>query len=245
MIERYGDIFVVRDDLLPGGSKSRFVPYIIPDGTTEIVYGAPFCGGAPVAIAVEGQRRGIPVTIFYAQRKELTPRQKRVAGLGARLELITPGYMTVVQARARAYAAERGATFLPLGIDLPEAQDPFVEAIRGVVAGLEPSEVWCATGSGMLARCLALALPKSQVKAVAVGLASRWQLQMVNRSRLLPDHRVFPPNVEVIQSSLRFERKIQWKAPFDSCDHYDRKAWAICVNQAKPGALMWNVMGTE
>lgn len=232
-IERHGEIFVVRDDLLAGGAKSRFVPYLVPRGATELVFGAPFCGGAPVALAVEGKRRGLPVTIFYAARAELSGRQRRVAALGANLQLVRPGYMTVVQARARAYAEQRGATFYPLGFDVPEAEEPFVEAIRRLTADLHPPEIWCASGSGMLARCIGKARPDAQVKAVAVGLASRWQAQ------------VFPSNVEIRPAGVPFDRKSTATAPFPCCGHYDRKAWSRCVSEAKPGSLFYNVMGDE
>lgn len=232
-IERHGEFFVVRDDLLPGGAKSRFLPAIVPSMARELVFGAPFCGGAPVALAVEGRRLGIPVTIFYAARAELTARQRRVRDLGARLEFVRPGYMTVVQARARAYAEVAGAHFFPLGFDVPEAMEPLIEQVRAIAGPLQPPQVWCATGSGMLARCLALALPRAKVKAVAVGLRSRWTRQE------------FPLNVEVIEAALPFERKSVCVAPFDSCGHYDRKAWDLCSRYGAPGALAWNVMGDE
>ena len=236
MIERHGNIFVVRDDLRPGGAKTRFVEHAIAPGARELVYGAPFCGGAPLALAVIGQQLGVAVTIFYAARAELTARQKRVESYGAALQFVSPGYMTVVQARARAYALNVGAQFLPLGIDVPAVEAPFVASLRSEAddAGLDPSEVWCATGSGMLARCLGLAFPSAQIRAVAVGLESRWSNQFF-----------MPSNVEITPAGMPFEKKTKATAPFDSCGHYDRKAWARCVNEAKPGALFFNVLGDE
>lgn len=229
-IERYGDRFVARDDLLPGGAKSRFVPDIVPSNACELVFGAPFCGGAPVALAVEGQRRGLPVTIFYAARAVLSPRQQRVAALGARLECVRPGYMTVVQKRARDYCAQTGAHFFPLGFDVPEAEEPMIESLRAAAPGNEFPEIWCATGSGMLARCIATAFPKTKVMATAVGLRSRWSVQ------------TFPPNVQITEAAERFEQQTWASAPFPSCGHYDRKAWARCEMLGAPGALFWNVM---
>jgi hypothetical protein len=233
MIERHGDVFVVRDDLLEGGSKSRFLPYIVPKQARELVFGAPFCGGAPVALAVEGRRRGIPVTIFYASRKRLTPRQQRVQKLGAKIEMVAPGYMTVVQARARRYAEMQGAHFYPLGFDVPEAEEPFIVQIRALLKEMSPPEIWCATGSGMLARCLALAMPRAKIMATAVGLPSRWQAQE------------FPSNVRIAPADMPFERKAPNVSPFPCCGHYDRKAWRLCAQRAKPGAVFWNVMGDE
>lgn len=52
-----GRTLVARDDLLPGGTKRRFLP-ILCEGYREIVFGAPFCGGAPVALAHYGKDKG-------------------------------------------------------------------------------------------------------------------------------------------------------------------------------------------
>ena len=48
VLEKHGRITVVRDDLLEGGSKLRFLPFLV-QGAEEVVFGAPFCGGAPLA----------------------------------------------------------------------------------------------------------------------------------------------------------------------------------------------------
>ena len=74
-------IAVVRDDLMPGGSKTRFLPALMRRHD-HVVYAAPFCGGSPVALAVIGQRLGVRVTLFYAQRETPTPRQRLVRQAG-------------------------------------------------------------------------------------------------------------------------------------------------------------------
>lgn len=233
VLERYaGDITVVRDDLLDeGGSKLRFLPFLTA-GADEVVFGGPFCGGAPLALAVLGAHTGQRVTLFYAKRAELHWRQKRAQELGGCLEFVSPGYMTVVQARARAYAAQAGALFLPLGFDVPAAEEPFVAAMEAVRRRVgSPDEVWCAAGSGMLARCLGRAFPDSAVQAVAVGLASRHEAQAL------------PPNVALLDAGYRFERKARAAAPFSSCGHYDAKAWELCLARRKGRTLFWNVAG--
>lgn len=231
MIAKHEHIRVVRDDVLEGGSKLRFLPFLVR-GFEEIVYGAPFCGGAPLALSVIGRESGQKVTIFYAGRAQLHRRQEQVKANGAVLRFVRPGYMTCVQARAKAYAQNSGAYFLPLGFDVPEAVEPFLQAIERVrkVVG-DPPQVWCATGSGMLARCLALGFPSSEVKAVTVGLRSRHGKQE------------FPKNVALIEQPLAFEQRCRAESPFPSCPNYDLKAWEICQREAVAGALFWNVMG--
>ncbi len=224
-------ISVVRDDLLYGGSKTRFLPFLVGDAQ-EVVFGGPFCGGAPVALAAIGRMLGRRVTLFYAKRKELHPRQRWAQSQGAKLVEVPFGYMSHVQAKARAYAKEAGALFLPLGFDVPAAEEPFIEVMRQLRDGCF-DEVWCASGSGMLARCLGRALPEAHVQAVAVGLASRWKRQTM------------PANVTVHEAPYRFDQACRLKqaAPFPICPNYEAKAWELLLEKARGRVLFWNVVG--
>lgn len=231
VIEEHAGVSVLRDDLLPGGSKSRFLPFLIGKAE-EVVFGGPFCGGAPLALSVVGQELGVRVTLFYAKRNRLHPRQALALSHGATIYQVPFGYMTNVQVKAKRYAESKGALFLPLGFDLPEASAPFVEVMAGVRRKLgSPDQVWCATGSGMLARCLGAAFPESQIMGVAVGLKSRWSKQE------------FPANVRLIDPGIEFAQETKASAPFPSCPNYDRKAWAICAREHRGRALFWNVLG--
>jgi hypothetical protein len=174
IVERHANISVVREDLVDGGSKARFLPFLIR-GARHIVFGGPFCGGAPYALSVVGRRPGIRVTLFYAQRKRENwhPNRVRARENGATIFQVPCGYMTNVQKKARTYARQHGALFLPLGFDVPQAAEPYVEIMRGVRRSLgTPDQIWCATGSGMLARCLGVAFPESLVTGVSVGLGA-------------------------------------------------------------------------
>src|SRR5262249_4747477 len=136
------------------------------------------------------------------------------------------------QAKARAYAAQAGALFLPLGFDVPAAEAPFVESMREVRKRVgDPDEVWCCAGSGMLARCLARAFPHSAIRAVAVGLASRHDAQ--------PS----PLKVTLLACDYDSAEQTRPSCPFPSCGHYDRKAWEILVRQSRGSVLFWNVAG--
>ena len=231
VIEAHKAIAVLRDDLLEGGSKLRFLPYLVGDAE-EIVFGGPFCGGAPLALSVLGRVMQRRVTLFYAKRKDLHPRQRAAAANGATIMEVPAGRMSVVQARAREYAAQAGALFLPLGFDVPAAEEPF----EGYLADLRerigsPDEIWCAAGSGMIARCLGRAFPLSRVKAVAVGLASRHAKQE------------FTKNVELLPCRYGFEQEAKHRAPFNACLHYEAKAWEMCAEQSQGSVLFYNVLG--
>ncbi len=231
VIQQIDRLLVLRDDLLEGGSKLRFLPFLAP-GEHELVFGGPFCGGAPLALSVIGREQKRPVTLFYAARKELHARQQAAIANGAKIEWVRPGYMGVVQARAQKYAAEKGAQFLPLGFDVPLATEPFAEfmlELRKKVG--DPPQIWCAAGSGMLARNIAKAFPSSEIRAVAVGLKSRHGKQD------------FPGNVRMERHDFDFARPVRAEAPFPSCPNYDRKAWQMAQRLAAPGSLFWNVLG--
>jgi hypothetical protein len=87
--------------------------------------------------------------------------------LGARVFKVSPGYLSTVQARAREYCQRSGARLAPFGMDVPGATDAIAAAARMI--GVSPDEVWCAGGSGVLARGLAQAWPGARLHVVAVG----------------------------------------------------------------------------
>lgn len=223
-------VTVVRDDLLIGGTKTRFLPGLL-DGEREVVFGGPFCGGAPVALAAVGKAMGIKITIFYAQRAKLHKRQQQAAALGADLHFVNPGYMTVVQKRARDYAKHAGALFLPLGFHTDKATDIFVSQIRDQFGVAGYDEVWCATGSGMLARSLGLAFPNALVYGVAVGLSSRWKNVQLT------------PNVTIIESRYKYEAESKQHTDFPACPNYEKKAWEEMKGRGMGNVLFWNVIG--
>ena len=231
VIERHGAIDVLRDDLLDGGTKMRFLPFLVA-GADEVVFGGPFCGGAPLALSVIAREGGPRATLFYAKRKALHPRQVRALRNGATIYQVPHGYMSNVQAKARAYAAAHGALFLPLGFDVPAAEEPLAEMIAGVRRRLgTPAQVWCAAGSGMLARNLARGFPGSAIHAVGVGLRSRHDAQ------------AFPANVILTEAGMPFAKECRAWAPFPCDPNYDRKAWTAAALSARGTALFWNVMG--
>lgn len=221
-------ITVVRDDLFPGGTKARFLGALFDDAD-ELVYASPAEGGAQTALASVAQQLGKRATIFVAERKEPHPRAIMAKKLGAQVCMVSPGYLTVVQARARAYCRASGAKLVPFGADLPEAVEAIAAAARSL--DLDPAEVWCASGSGVLARGLAAAWPNAQRHVVQVG------------RQLQPSH---VAGAAIHRAPLPFEKAFKGDVPFPSDRHYDAKAWAICKEKARREAglvVFWNVTG--
>ena len=230
IIEEHDGVLVVREDLLLGGSKIRFLPHIVGNAR-EVVFGGPFCGGAPYALSVWGKMTGTRITLFYAKRKALHWRQKAAFRNGATIYQVPAGRMSVVQYRARNYAQQAGALFLPLGFDVANATEPYERVMRQVQKRVRVDEVWCAVGSGMLARCLARSFPLARVYGVIVGLRSRNQAQD------------FPGNVTLLDCGYDFAQETAAPVPFPACRNYEAKAWEIMRRRSKGRALFWNVLG--
>jgi len=166
VVKEHEGVTVVRDDMFPGGTKARFLPVLF-NSADEVVYASPAEGGAQTALAHTAAALGKRATIFVAKRAKPHPRALEAKRVGAKVMQVSPGYLTVVQARAREYCNRTGAMLAPFGVNLPAAIDRIAEA--ALMTGLEPDEVWCASGSGVLARGLARAWPNARRHVVEVG----------------------------------------------------------------------------
>ena len=194
------------------------------------MFGAPFCGGAPYALSVIARETETKTTLFFAKRKNHHRRQVQAYKNGAKIYEVPYGYMSNVQSKARKYAQENGALFLPLGFDVPEAEEPFTEFMSKINSKYKYDQIWCAVGSGMLARCLSRGFPDTEIHGVAVGLKSRNTKQNYGSNLTLHD------------SGMKFEKAIKYDGLFPSCEHYDMKAWKKCKEMSKGKVLFWNVM---
>jgi hypothetical protein len=227
IVVEHNGIAVVRDDLFPGGTKARFLPAMF-DSADELVYASPAEGGAQTALATVARDLGKRAVIFVAKRGTPHARSLAAKALGARVYQVAPGYLAVVQARAAAYASAAGATLVPFGADTPAA----VEAIGRAAAaiGEEPDQVWCAAGSGVLARGLAQAWPKAERHVVQVG-------------RKLSPEDVAGAAIHIYPRP--FGATARSTPPFPSDPHYDAKAWETMAARRKRARrlVFWNVVG--
>ena len=222
-VEEHAGVLVVRDDLLPGGTKMRAVlPLMESHAAAEYVYASPAQGYAQVAMAQCARLLGRRATVFTAARKVPHPLTRAAAEAGAAVVPVACGYLSVVQARARAYAAARGACLVPFGVDDEASLGAIAEA--ALATRLQPSEVWSVAGSGVLTRALQRAWPRARFVAVVVGR----EACDTGRAR-----RIVHP--------LPFGRPARVRPPFPSAPGYDAKAWEYIRAEAGPGALFWNV----
>jgi len=226
IVTHHDGIAVVRDDLFPVGTKARFLPVLFDD-SDEVVYASPAEGGAQTALAHTAAALGKRATIFVAKRKQPHNRALEAKRVGAKVMQVPHGYLNVVQARAREYCKRTGAKLAPFGVNMPEAIETIAAAAKAT--GLEPDEVWCASGSGVLARSLAMAWPNARRHVVEVGRA-------LSASEVA--------GATIYKAGMPFSKALKEKPPFPSCPHYDAKAWRICKTRRGAGlVLFWNVTG--
>lgn len=212
---------VVRDDLLPGGTKVRALPALIDDDSAdEFVYAGPAYGYAQVALGHACRSAGRRATCFVPARSSLHPRSTEALAAGTRIVEVRHGRLSVLKARARDYCAATSARLLPFGLDTPA----FVSALAAVARPVaDPAEVWCVAGSGALTRALQEAWPAAAHHAVVVGASP-------DVGRAVRWHAPEP-----------FERDARRPPPYPATSNYDAKVWQFVVDQASPGALIWNV----
>ena len=220
VIQRFGTLLVLRDDMIPGGTKRRVIDYLLR-GATEFVYASPAYGYAQVALALACREAGYKATIFTAKRGTPHDRTLEAMRAEANVVMIPYGYLSNVQSKAKRYAEERGARLLPFGFDTPE----FGERLTALAKSLPicPSEVWSVAGSGTLTRALQAAWPSARFYAIRVGANADTGV------------------AHAYQATEPFERNARRPPPFPSCSNFDAKAWCYVEEYANPGALFWNV----
>ncbi len=225
VLQRHGDFWVVRDDLLAGGTKARaLAAFMAASQAQEFVYAGPAQGYAQLALAHTARAFGRRATVFTAARRSLHPVTLAAQSLGARVEQVAFGRLSVVRARAREHAAQTGAELLPFGLDV----EICIQAIASAARSLEltPAEVWTVAGSGVLTRALQRAWPGARFVAVIVGGRS---CDIGRADRL--------------EYPAPFEAKAGVQPPFPSVPTYDAKGWHLMQQRAQKDALFWNVAG--
>jgi hypothetical protein len=227
VISEVGHLRVVRDDLIPGGTKQRVLAPIMESlmcsGYRRFVYGGPAEGYAQLALAYAAREVGAMAVYFVARRKVRHPNTQRAALAGCEIREVDHGRLNVVQARARAYCAEVGAYHFPLGFAIPEFERLLAAEVAEALDGVDVPEVWSVAGTGLLSRCIQAARPDARVYAVRVGLEPD-----VGSARLYTAPEAFADPAREMP-------------PFPSTINYDAKAWQFIRRYASPGALFWNV----
>lgn len=233
VIDEHDGIYVVRDDLLYGGSKMRYMDFLIQKiKQKEIAYGGSSAfGNSQVALSLLAKRHNKRLTIFMAKRnpENFTKNQKLAIKEGANMEMVKMGFLTVTLKRAKDFVAEDPENRFYLDWDFGE-DDSINESMKKIVKQIKvkPTEIWSVAGSGLINRALQYAFPDIPVNMVQVG--HKLSEKDVGRAK-------------IYVSPYKFDKEVKEdeRPPFPSSLNYDAKAWVFIKKYAKKGALFWNV----
>lgn len=230
-IEQHNGILVLRDDLLPGGTKSVFIEQLLNPSAAKYVYASPVYGGFQIALSAISQKIGKKAVIFCAKRNKPHANTLQCKKFGADIYQVNAGYLSVVTAKAKEYCQKMpDAELLPFGANSPIAINAIAARCQLLtnIIGSEPDNIVCAVGSGTLLQGILRGTSHTKVLGVQVGKECTIRHPRFTRY-------VYPKP---------FEKESHFKSPFPSCANYDLKAWEI-LNNLKPlpgNTLFWNVM---
>jgi len=231
VVEKHLDFYVVRDDKLGYGSKSRFIDFLISTSTEveEWVYGAANkVGWGPISMTHVCNRYGKKAVCFIAERKEPTWHQQKVLDMGGIIHWVPNGMLNVTISKAKKYFLEDPIKrrLLPMGLDHSTVLGSIIKVARSI--DVNPTEIWTVASSGTLTRGLQMAFPDVPVYAVQIG----HKMNDYEKRR-----------ATVMVSPYKYDQRVEdeYLPPFESEKYYDAKVWEFVKTHGKPGALIWNV----
>lgn len=233
VVEQFGDKYVLRADLAPGGLKAFGGERVIAETPHDtLVYCAPRQGHAPDAIAMLAQMYGKKCVFFCPASKEVSDHQGALfAYPHVDIRFFKIAAMPVLNSYAKKWAEENDAQYLPFGLTGNTTVTAGLANMANTVTeliGREPSEIWCAVSTGTMVRALQIGWPSAKAYGVAVA-------------RNIHDGEI--GEAEVVSATMPFLKAdpIAKEMPFPTTAAYDAKAWEGFVKRAKPGSIFINV----
>ena len=241
--------FVVRDDLLPGGSKQRacapFLEDLVKKGFDQFYYASPFAGFAQVALAYTCQQLGLKCVLYCEkdQTKE-SPNAKHeftqlAESYGAKIIILETLDMCEKQAKREALMALRSIK-IPLGFNCEsftiafekELRYQWTEVIQSIK--LNPARIWLPVGSGTLASVFERILPAStEIMCVDVRVLAASDQRILSL--------IHKPRINLYSAPEYFHEPADLPPTIPSNTHYDAKIWQFLSKFGHDYDLWWNV----
>jgi hypothetical protein len=257
-IEKYHNkagIYILRDDLLPGGTKSILIDSLLVnrEDVNELVYASPCYGGFQIALSIFCKNNNKQATIFCAKRTIRHPNTEICIRNGANIVEVPYGYLSVVEKHAREYirAKEPGVTLkIAFGANSPESINIIASRAKRVIEtfhttyGTPPDEIWCAVGSGTLINGIIQAYNEMRGKEMDERPLKIYGVQVGKEFNGSGSNY---PNVTILVYPKPFEYSSKLKVNFPSMPNYDLKAFELCLEHNKNShdnkkVLFWNVL---
>lgn len=230
-IEQHNGVNVLRDDLLPGGTKACFIGELLDQSFDFHVYASPVYGAFQIALAEYCRQHNRRAVIFCAKRGEPHENTLRAKQAGARVLQVPYGYLSNVQAKARQFCRENNGQYLEFGGRHEVAVQRISERAKAVFEkiGRIPDEIFCAVGSGTLLQGIERATEGGKCKIIGVCVGAEYK-------------DAIGKNTALVKYPLPFEKPARAAAPFKTSRNYDLKAWEVCLARHNGGdVLFWNV----
>lgn len=223
---------IIDESSLASGSKSRFAePLIASIKEDKIVYVQAKYGYASISLIHLAKQYNKKLVLFMPAAKTLSPYQEYCISQGAvPIFLRIAGFPAMISA-AKRWSAQNNAYFLPLGLRDELVTAMIVRTCQEIALDqlFEPERIWCSVSTGVLARGIQIAWPKTIVTGVLVA-------------------RNLHPGEAGNLEGISYNKPIWTRAKSepdmpDSCPELDGKAMEYMVRYGKPGDWMWNVAG--
>lgn len=237
VIEEYGDKYILRADLAPGGLKAFGGEKVIAETNKDtLVYCAPRQGHAPDAIAMIAKEYNKKCVFFMPASKRVSDHQGALFAYDhCDMRFFKIAAMPVLNQYAKKWAGENDAKYLPFGLTgVPTVTAGLVNMCRNVSEklGKDPTEIYCAVSTGTMIRALQIGWPE----AAAYGVAVARNIHKGERGDAILESATMP---------FLKRTPIADKMPIPTTGAYDAKAWELFEKQGKPGAIFINVGADE
>jgi len=250
----HANIDIVRDDLVPGGTKGRFLIPLFQQlqnaGFKEVVYPSTAYGAAIVGLSRAAQATEMKVAAFIAARSEdtYTDLMREVAcqhlghPVGARkfkFHFVSMGFYPKVIAAARKYAQQsEDRVFLDCGLrsgyaiqSIKNFANYLLTQITDVGRPYDACFYACASGT------LNDGLTQSSIARNYYSVVTGMDPGSTAGSTPIWHNKIQP-----------FERPAKVLPPYPTVPNYDGKVWSWCLNYANSHplerVLLWNVYAT-
>lgn len=221
-LERIGRFRVVRDDLVPGGTKQIILQQWLPEFAQDhFVYVASTYGKGGPALAYACAALGFKCTLFIARSNFLPEWLNDLKNLGTHIVWTEQLPVAQIEPMAWEYAHKHNAQYLIAGF----AQQRFHQLLIDYARQIDPApkEIWCPVITGTMATALEQAFPDAAMKCVSVV-----------------KHHDYHGRGEVFFAPEKFIRGAAIPPPYPSWPYSDAKIWRFAKKHGVDDALIWN-----
>ena len=222
IIEKHDRFWVVRDDLVPGGTKQIVLRKMLPDlNETHFVYTASVFGKGGAALAFACAELGYKCTLFIAKSNFQPDWLEEVKKTDTRIIWTDALPVVEIETMAWQYALQNEAFCLPLGFSSEQFHTALVEYAHKLP--FQPKEIWCPIVSGTMAHALESAFPHAAFKGVSVV-----------------KHHDYKGFGEIFQAPEKFARGAAIPPPYPAWPYSDAKLWRFAKKHGVDDAVIWN-----